>query len=107
RGQIATAVGLRELFKKNKLQQAEEMSVVCKLDGNLVCLIVDSVGDVVEVERVNFEPTPQTIPNEIKKYIKGIYKLNGALLSVLDLEVLAKELSPEVDRGQQNLKELL
>lgn len=108
RGQIATALGLRELFKKTeKEKKSEEMTVVCKIDGNLVSLIVDSIGDVVEVEKSYFERAPHTIPAEIRKYIKGIYKMNGSLLSVLDLEMISKELSPIADRGQQHHKEML
>lgn len=99
RGQIATAIGLRELFLKESCIQEEELSVVCKVDGNLVSLIVDSVGDVVELEKVNFEPPPHTIPAKIRKFIKGIYKMNGKLLSVLDLEELSKELSSITDKN--------
>lgn len=93
RGQIATAVGLRELFCRGSKQE-NQMSVVCKLDGNLVSLIVDSIGDVVEVDRSKFELPPDTISPDVRRFIKGIYKMNGILLSVLNLETLAKELSP-------------
>ncbi len=94
RGQIATALGLREIFSKEGKNDGNQMSVICKIEGNLVSLIVDSIGDVVEVESSAFEPVPDTIPAQIKRFIKGIYKMNGALLSVLDLEAIAKELSP-------------
>ncbi|MGZ3768339.1 MAG: chemotaxis protein CheW [Bdellovibrio sp.] len=93
RGQIATALGLREVFQKNAKQE-EQMSVVCKIDGNLVSLIVDSIGDVVEVDKAKFELPPDTISPEIKRFVKGIYKMNGVLLSVLNLETLSRELSP-------------
>lgn len=92
RGQIATALGLRELF--NKEHSAQEMSVVCRLDGNLVSLIVDSIGDVLELDKSGFESTPDSIPLEVRKYIKGVYKMDGAFLSVIDLDILTKELSP-------------
>ncbi len=92
RGQIATALGLRELFGF-KTQAEAQMSVVCKIDGNLVSLIVDSIGDVVEVSRNAFEKPPETIPADVRKFIKGIYKTNDSLLSVLDLDRLSKELS--------------
>lgn len=107
RGQIATALGLRDLFKKEeKAADLEEMSVICKIDGNLVSLIVDSIGDVVEVDKKDFENAPNTIPIETRKFIKGIYKMNGNLLSILDLEMIAKELSPAADRSQPQHKEL-
>lgn len=99
RGQIATALGLREIFSKPPKVSGDLMSVVCKIDGNLVSLIVDSIGDVVEIDGSRFEPPPDTIPPEVRRFIKGIYKMNGALLSVLDLETLAKELSPSTEAG--------
>lgn len=95
RGQIATAMGLRELFRQPVVEN--EMSVVCKIDGNLISLIVDTIGDVLELEREKFEETPDTIPSEIRKYIKGIYKVEGNFLSVIDLEILSKELSPVIE----------
>jgi purine-binding chemotaxis protein CheW len=93
RGQISTALGLQELFKSG-ISAENHMTVVCKIDGNLVSMIVDSIGDVVEVELKHFEPPPDSLPEDIRRYIKGIYKLDGDFLSVIDLETLSKELSP-------------
>lgn len=98
RGQIATALGLRELFGKQPNQNiSDQMSVVCKIDGNLVSVIVDTIGDVVEVDGNRFETAPDTIPINIRRFVKGIYKMEGVLLSVIDLEQLSKELSPTTE----------
>lgn len=98
RGQIATALGLRELFGRQPSQNiSDQMSVVCKIDGNLVSVIVDSIGDVVEVDGNRFESAPDTIPMNIRRFVKGIYKMEGVLLSVIDLEQLSKELSPTTE----------
>lgn len=94
RGQIATALGLRDLFDKEPAASAEQVSVVCKMEGNLVSLIVDSIGDVVQVNSSHFESTPNTIPQAVRRFIKGVYKMDGVLLSVIDLEMVARELSP-------------
>lgn len=95
RGQLATAMGLRELFKvENSVVVPNPMSVVCRIEGNLVSLIVDSIGDVVEADGRDFEPPPDTLPEGLKQFVKGIYKMNGKLLSVLDLDKISKELSP-------------
>lgn len=95
RGQIATALGLRELFGMRVGDPAQQMSVVCKIDGNLVSFIVDSIGDVIEVNEKAFEHSPETIPFGIRKFLKGVYKTKETILSVLDLEKLSKELSNE------------
>jgi purine-binding chemotaxis protein CheW len=94
---LATALGLRELFAVDKSESKNQMSVVCRMDGNLVSLMVDSIGDVVEADGRSFEPPPDTLPPGVKQFVKGIYKMNGTLLSVLDLERIAKELSPSAD----------
>lgn len=94
RGQIATAISLGQLFSISGKSDEQEMSVVCKNEGNLVSLIVSSIGDVVEVSKTNFERSPDTLPLSLKKYVKGIYKMEGVLLSVLDIESIFKELSP-------------
>jgi purine-binding chemotaxis protein CheW len=94
RGQIATAIGLNELFlQSSDPLERGQMSVVCRLDGNLVSLIVDAIGDVVEVECGEFEKTPDTVALSLRRFMKGIYKLNGAMLSVLDIEAICRELT--------------
>lgn len=93
RGQIATALGLRELFGLGTGDRGSQMSVVCKIDGNLVSFLVDSIGDVVEVGEESFERAPDTVPAGVRRFLKGIYKTNETLLCVLDLERLSNELS--------------
>lgn len=100
RGQLATALGLRELFGVDLSQSKNQMSVVCRMEGNLVSLMVDSIGDVVEADGKSFEPPPDTLPLGVKQFVKGIYKMNGTLLSVLDLDKLAKELSPSTETSE-------
>lgn len=97
RGQIATALGLRTLFGHAEDTQNERMSVVCKIDGNLVSLIVDSIGDVVEVSMGQIESPPEIIPTGVRRLLKGICKMEGVLLSVIDLEKLSKELSRSIE----------
>ena len=97
RGQLATALGLRELFGAGEAEVNQQMSVVCRMDGNLVSLIVDQIGDVVEVEGRIFEDPPDTLPPGIRKYVKGIYKMDGSLLSLLDMEKITRELAPNLE----------
>ena len=97
RGQLATALGLRELFGVSTEVSENQMTVVCRMDGNLVSLMVDSIGDVIEADRQSFESPPDTIPAGVRPFVKSIYKMNGNLLSVLDLEKLSKELSPSIE----------
>lgn len=92
RGQIATAIGLRELFSLTPDDSLMKMTVVCKVDDVLLSLLVDNIGDVVEVSDKNFEPTPQTIPANIKIFMQGVYKTDVAILSIINLESILQEL---------------
>jgi purine-binding chemotaxis protein CheW len=92
RGQIATAIGLRELFGLSQEHPTEKMTVVCKVEDVLLSLLVDSIGDVVEVSESSFEATPKTIPGNIKTFMQGIYKTEDKILSVVSLESILGEL---------------
>ncbi|MCX6125235.1 MAG: chemotaxis protein CheW [Proteobacteria bacterium] len=90
RGQVATAIGLRELFELKYDAPAELMNVVCKHENALLSLQVDSIGDVVEVSEDLYESTPQTVAVRVKQFMAGIYKMPGQLLSIIDMDEVGK-----------------
>ncbi len=90
RGQVATAIGIRELFDLPAKPSGEMMNVVCKAHGTLLSLQVDEIGDVVEVQHNSFEATPATIQESVRRFLGGICKMKGTLLSVIDIEPVAK-----------------
>lgn len=92
RGQIATAIGLRELFGLSSDNSTEKMTVVCKVEDVLLSLLVDKIGDVVEVSDSSFEQSPQTIPGNIRVFMQGVYKTDEAILSIVSLDSILKEL---------------
>ena len=58
--------------------------VVMRCDGEAVSLLVDRAGDVIEVEDRDFEEVPETVGAAIRALTVGAYRLDGALLLVLD-----------------------
>jgi len=92
RGQVATAIGLRELFGLPAKQTDNLMNVVCKTSGALLSFLVDEIGDVIEVKKSDYESPPSTIAPNVRKFISGVYKTTGTLLSVIDIEPIAKHL---------------
>jgi len=92
RGQIATAIGLRELFALPLEESNEKMTVVCKVEDVLLSLLVDNIGDVVEVSDSKFEKSPQTIPANIKEFMLGVYKTDHAILSIISLDTILHQL---------------
>lgn len=97
RGQISTAICLRELFKIHDNQNHDQMNVVCRINDLLVSFLVDRIGDVLELELKDYEQVPDTIPTSIKRFITGVYKVPGDLLSIIDVEQVASFIV-EVDK---------
>ncbi|MFM8314606.1 MAG: chemotaxis protein CheW [Deltaproteobacteria bacterium] len=85
RGQLATTIELRNLFTFKDQPPATMMNVVCRHDGVLLAFLVDRIGDVVEVEDGMFEPTPDTVSEGVRKFMQGVYKTPGQLLSVIEV----------------------
>jgi purine-binding chemotaxis protein CheW len=93
RGQVATAIGLRELFGINDTRPDQFMNVVCRIDGTLVALQADEIGDVLEVQGKDFETTPQTVPSNVRRFMAGVYKIPNSLLSIIDIDLIGKYLN--------------
>ncbi len=88
RGEVVLTVDLRvRLGLEPMAADAEPMMVVVQVDGEPISLLVDEVGDVVNVDDSLFETPPDTLPAELREVIRGAYKLPGGLL--LDLDVAA------------------
>jgi len=92
RGQIATAIGLRELFGLTPDASLNKMTVVCKVEDVLLSLLVDNIGDVVEVNDSSFEKAPKTIPSNIRCFMDGVYKTEQSILSIINLDSILIEL---------------
>jgi purine-binding chemotaxis protein CheW len=97
RGQIATAIGLRELFGLGPSKaDSNSMTVICKVEGSLLSLLVDSIGDVIEVPDVDYESVPDTVSGPLRKFMSGVYKTQGAIISIIDLDKLTLELNQSI-----------
>lgn len=87
RGQIATAVDLRRVFKTVVDEDSDSPTMLILDSGaELRSLVVDDVGDVVAVEETDYEDPPDTLKGEARNLIRGAYKLRDRLLLVLDVE---------------------
>ncbi|RZS91385.1 purine-binding chemotaxis protein CheW [Motilibacter rhizosphaerae] len=87
RGQVVTSVDLRRrLSLQPRTQDAEPMNVVVRVDGEVVSLLVDQIGDVVDVADDVFETPPSTLSAAERELITGAYKLQDRLLLALDID---------------------
>lgn len=90
RGQIVTSINLRKLFKLQGEGTEEFMNVIVRSGDSLYSLVVDEILDVMNIEKNTFADTPDTLDQEIRQYIDGVYKLKDKLLILLSLEKLLK-----------------
>jgi len=87
RGQIVTAVDLRRrLALEPRPAEALPMNVVIRSGDGAVSLLVDEIGDVVEVDETTFEAAPDTLLGSVRSMILGVHKLSDRLMHVLDTE---------------------
>jgi purine-binding chemotaxis protein CheW len=87
RGQIVTAIDLRRrLDMRERPADQLPLNVVVHCDGGAVSLLVDEIGDVLEVPEELFERPPETLQGMARELIRGAYKLPDRLLLILDIE---------------------
>ena len=102
RGQIVAAIDLRlRLGLPERKPDELPMNVVARSDDGAVSLLVDEIGDVVEVSEEAFEPVPDTLQGEARALVRGVYKLKEKLLHVLQLGSAVQ--APEVAVGAGHL----
>jgi purine-binding chemotaxis protein CheW len=87
RGQVVTTIDLRTRLGLPPLDgDASSMNVVVRVEGEAISLLVDSIGDVVDVDEKLFEQPPDTLDGRGRDLIHGAYKLDGRLLLALDVD---------------------
>ena len=94
RGRIVTAIDVRlRLGLPPRPKDSPGMSIVVELYGELYSLMVDEVGEVLSLSPDDFERTPATLDTRWRELSSGIYRLNGALLIVLEVDRLLASLT--------------
>ena len=86
RGQIVTALDLRAVLGlPPRADQGTFMNVVVQHEDELYSLIVDEVGDVLEVGADEVQPPPRTLDAVWRSCSQGVVRMEGGLLVVLDV----------------------
>ena len=111
RGQIVTAINLRKRLnmpetRRKKVDDTgggntshdshDEISyhnIIIGSRNDSVSLLVDAIGDVLEIASDIIEAPPDTIKGLNQKYVKNVCKLKGELLVVLDSPTILSEAS--------------
>lgn len=86
RGQIVTAVDLRSVLGlPARGEGARHLNVVVRHEEELYSLIVDEVGDVLDVSEDAVEEAPKTLDPTWASCTKGVVRMGQGLMLVLDV----------------------
>jgi purine-binding chemotaxis protein CheW len=86
RGQILCAIDMRRRLSLDHRTEADRLpdNVVIQTGDGPLSLLVDAVGDVVEVDEGDVEPTPYSLKPAYRELIHGVYKTRDDLMLLLD-----------------------
>lgn len=89
RGQIVTAIDMRERLHFESLAKDQKpVNIIVNLDDGPVSMLVDSIGDVIDIPLDMFEIPPESVRGNFKKVLKEVCQLEDQLLLILDIETL-------------------
>ncbi len=87
RGQIVTAIDMRRRLELPPRGNGKTpMNMVVRTEDGAVSLLVDEIGDVLDVDSATWERTPESLAGSARELICGVYKLKDRLLLVLDTD---------------------
>jgi purine-binding chemotaxis protein CheW len=87
RGQVIAAVDLRvQLGLARQAMHGPVMNVILRGNGEPVSLLVDRIGEVVDLDDESFEPPPDTLSGPTRELVVGTFKMDGRLMLALDVD---------------------
>ena len=87
RGQIVTALDLRcRLGLPPREDGVLPMNVIVRSRGEVVSLLVDDIGEVIDADIDTVHPAPANLPVRVQEVVHGVMQVPGAILLVLDAD---------------------
>ncbi len=89
RGRIVTVIDVRVRLGLDPVDEASDenhMGVTVEQGHDLYTLLVDSIGDVISIAKDLHEKTPGTLDPQWREFASGVYRLDGRLMVVLDID---------------------
>lgn len=90
RGQIITAIDLRiRLGFPSRPERKPPIIIVVDIksgeEGSTAALLVDEIGDVIDIDPVSCEAPPDTMHGAIREFIQAVCKREQGLMLIIDL----------------------
>jgi len=92
RGQIITAIDLRRRlhFPPREAGQSSKLLVVTA-SGSQFSVVVDDIHDVLDLPPELWRPSPETLDQRHRAFVRGICPIEGAMVLGLDVEALGED----------------
>lgn len=91
RGQIVTAIDMRKRLEFPPAEdQDKPTNVIVRTDDGAVSLLVDAIGDVIDVSEDDFELPPENVKGNFQQILREVCQLNDQLLLILDIDQILK-----------------
>ncbi|MCG8392567.1 MAG: chemotaxis protein CheW [Pseudomonadales bacterium] len=89
RGRIVPAIALHKVLRLNSnTAHDDSINIIINHAGEQVGLMVDEIGDIVSVSDSEIEPPPETLKGAPRKFMCGVFPVQGTLHLLLDLDAL-------------------
>src|SRR5712675_2293576 len=87
RGRVVTAIDMRSRLDFGEREPGTPvMAIGIELKGESYGLLVDAVGEVMRLHNSACEPKPTNLDPRLSRVAAGIYRLEGQLMVVLDVD---------------------
>ena len=90
RGQIITAIHLAKKMNLKYEDGKNYYHVIIKNSDEPVSILVEEIGDVINIDQKDLEPVPDHLEGIDVSYVRNICKLSEGLLIILDPETIQK-----------------
>jgi purine-binding chemotaxis protein CheW len=89
RGEVMTVIDLRAVLGLGLTEiTPQTRNVIVTSKGEHIGLLVDRIAEVVATERDQIEPPPANVSGVDGRFFRGVQKLEGELLVILDVETV-------------------
>ena len=74
---------------------ARHVIMVASIGGRSVGLLVDAVSDIIQLTDEAVQATPEVASEQVRAFVKGIFAIEGRMVSLLELEWLVPDTEAE------------
>ena len=96
RGAVLPIIDLGARFGLRTSEPSERhVIMVAHIGGRMVGLLVDAVSDIIQLTDEALQPTPDVASEQVKSFVKGLFALEGRLISLIELDRIVPEIEAE------------